>query len=67
MLTLPAPGDTEPGMNLEVNGKDIKLDILGPVGKSRSFHLAKCHIQTRCLIHSNVSFFFLLLSPNTIK
>ncbi|KAF9371940.1 hypothetical protein CPB97_001587 [Podila verticillata] len=30
-LALPAPGDAEPGMNLEVNGKDIKLDILGPV------------------------------------
>ncbi|KAG0036639.1 hypothetical protein BGZ82_003937 [Podila clonocystis] len=31
MLTLPAPGDVEPGISLEVNGKDIKLDILGPV------------------------------------
>ncbi|KAF9306725.1 hypothetical protein BGZ74_004170 [Mortierella antarctica] len=31
MLTLPAPGDVEPGINLEVNGKDIKLDALGPV------------------------------------
>lgn len=64
MLTLPTPGDAEPGMNLEVNGKDIKLDILGPVGKPRSFHLAKCHIQTRCLIHSNVSCFF-YYSPQT--
>ncbi|KAG0335980.1 hypothetical protein BG000_007050 [Podila horticola] len=31
ILTLPAPEDVEPGMSLEVNGKDIKLDILGPV------------------------------------
>ncbi|KAF8930858.1 hypothetical protein BGZ58_007990 [Dissophora ornata] len=33
VLTLPAPGDVPQGNinQLEVNGKDIKLDILGPV------------------------------------
>ncbi|KAF9187437.1 hypothetical protein BGZ51_001284 [Haplosporangium sp. Z 767] len=32
LLTLPAPEDVTKNVNqLEVNGKDIKLDILGPV------------------------------------
>ncbi|KAI1308007.1 hypothetical protein EDD11_004343 [Mortierella claussenii] len=32
VLTLPAPGDVDNSTNqLEVNGKDLKLDILGPV------------------------------------
>ncbi|KAG0371056.1 hypothetical protein BC939DRAFT_500857 [Gamsiella multidivaricata] len=32
VLTLPAPGDVSETINqLEVNGQDIKLDILGPV------------------------------------
>lgn len=38
-LALPAPGDfssmTSGTPSLEVNGQDIKLDLLGPVGKSR--------------------------------
>ncbi|KAF9199873.1 hypothetical protein BGZ49_009958 [Haplosporangium sp. Z 27] len=31
VLTLPAPGDVSSTNQLEVNGKDLKLDILGPV------------------------------------
>ncbi|KAF9361703.1 hypothetical protein BGX26_000058 [Mortierella sp. AD094] len=34
VLTLPAPGDVSPSVptnQLEVNGQDLKLDILGPV------------------------------------
>ncbi|KAF9424995.1 hypothetical protein BGZ94_007942 [Podila epigama] len=32
VLALPAPGDADPNINqLEVNGKDLKLDAIGPV------------------------------------
>ncbi|KAF9163745.1 hypothetical protein DFQ26_002161 [Actinomortierella ambigua] len=30
-LTLPAPGDISSSNTLEVNGQDLKLDLLGPV------------------------------------
>ncbi|GJJ69201.1 hypothetical protein EMPS_01547 [Entomortierella parvispora] len=38
LLTLPAPEDVaKDGHQLEVNGKDVKLDALGPVGKISLF------------------------------
>lgn len=37
-LTLPAPEDVaQDGHQLEVNGKDVKLDALGPVGRNSWF------------------------------